>query len=149
MKNLKNQKGITLVALVVTIIVLLILAGVSLRLVAGNEGILGRSESAVNKSNLASAQEKVDLGIANAKLAYLENQYYDKTNATANGFAKYLTSNENLPDDVKKDLEGANITEDATNNLTIVEVQGTYKAIDSNGKISKDWSTTQPTEVEE
>ena len=36
---MKNQKGITLVALVVTIIVLLILAGVSLSLVMGNEGI--------------------------------------------------------------------------------------------------------------
>ena len=35
MRNFKNQRGITLVALVVTIIVLLILAGVTLSLVAG------------------------------------------------------------------------------------------------------------------
>ena len=75
MKNLKNQKGITLVALVVTIIVLLILAGVSLRLVAGDEGILKRSETAVNKTTATSIEERADLGIANAKLAYLENKY--------------------------------------------------------------------------
>lgn len=89
MKNLKNQKGITLVALVVTIIVLLILAGVSLRLVAGNEGILGRSESAVNKTNATSIEERADLGISNAKLAYLEDKY-DGTK-TYTSFAKFLS----------------------------------------------------------
>ena len=52
MKNLKDQKGITLVALVITIIVLLILAGVSLSLVVGDNGILGRASnsSAVQKA---------------------------------------------------------------------------------------------------
>ena len=45
MKNMnikcgKNKKGITLVALVVTIVVLLILAGVSLNLLIGNNGVL-------------------------------------------------------------------------------------------------------------
>lgn len=36
MKNLINQKGITLIALVVTIVVLLVLAGVSISMVLGN-----------------------------------------------------------------------------------------------------------------
>ena len=36
----ENKKGITLVALVVTIVVLLILAGVSLNLLIGNNGVL-------------------------------------------------------------------------------------------------------------
>lgn len=36
MKNLINQKGITLIALVVTIVILLILAGVSISMVLGN-----------------------------------------------------------------------------------------------------------------
>lgn len=39
---LKKQKGITLVALVVTIVVLLILAGVSINLVLGDNGIVKR-----------------------------------------------------------------------------------------------------------
>ena len=37
----RKQKGITLIALVITIIVLLILAGVSINLVVGEGGILG------------------------------------------------------------------------------------------------------------
>ena len=39
---MKKQKGITLVALVITIIVLLILAGVSISLALGNNGVLTR-----------------------------------------------------------------------------------------------------------
>jgi len=41
---LKNRKGITLVALVVTIVVLLILAGVSINLVLGNNGIIAKAQ---------------------------------------------------------------------------------------------------------
>lgn len=43
---MKKEQGITLIALVITIIVLLILAGVSLSLVAGENGILKRAENA-------------------------------------------------------------------------------------------------------
>lgn len=45
---LKGQKGITLVALVITIIVLLILAGVTLSLTLGDNGLLKRSQEAEN-----------------------------------------------------------------------------------------------------
>ncbi len=40
---LKGQKGITLVALIITIIVLIILAGISISLVLTNDGIFGRA----------------------------------------------------------------------------------------------------------
>ena len=40
---MKNNKGITLIALVVTIIVLLILAGVSIAMLTGQNGILNRA----------------------------------------------------------------------------------------------------------
>ena len=43
-KTKLQEKGITLVALVVTIIVLLILAGIALSLVLGNNGILGKAK---------------------------------------------------------------------------------------------------------
>ena len=46
---LKNKKGITLVALVVTIVVLLILAGVSINLVLGNNGIIVKAREAQKK----------------------------------------------------------------------------------------------------
>ena len=50
-KEIKNkqEKGITLIALVVTIVVLLILAGVSLSLVIGNDGIMKRAKEAKNR----------------------------------------------------------------------------------------------------
>lgn len=54
---MKKENGITLVALVVTIIVLLILAGVSLSMVFSQDGIFQRAENAANKWNEASANE--------------------------------------------------------------------------------------------
>ena len=60
-KNKKYDGGITLVALVVTIVVLLILAGVSLNLVIGNEGILTRSKEAANKYGKQAENEQQGL----------------------------------------------------------------------------------------
>ena len=54
---LKNKKGITLVALVVTIVVLLILAGVSINLVLGNNGIIAKAKDAETKSAEASQND--------------------------------------------------------------------------------------------
>ena len=61
---MKNQKGITLIALVITIIVLLILAGVSIAMLTGDNGILTKAEGAGNKSADAEFQESVKLVIA-------------------------------------------------------------------------------------
>ena len=57
----KEMKGITLVALVVTIVVLLILAGVSINLVLGNNGIIARAKDAGTKSAESSVKEKIDM----------------------------------------------------------------------------------------
>ncbi len=61
--KIKNKKGITLVALVVTIVVLLLLAGISLNLVIGNEGILTRSKESKTKTQIAEVKEKAQLDI--------------------------------------------------------------------------------------
>ena len=53
----KEMKGITLVALVVTIVVLLILAGVSINLVLGNNGIIAKAKDAETKSAEASQND--------------------------------------------------------------------------------------------
>ena len=62
-KEIKNkqEKGITLIALVVTIVVLLILAGVSLSLVIGNDGIMKRAKVAKERYGQASKNEQKDL----------------------------------------------------------------------------------------
>jgi len=55
--NMKKNKGITLVALVVTIVVLLILAGVSINLVLGNNGIIAKAKEAQRESAEASQND--------------------------------------------------------------------------------------------
>ena len=54
---MKNNKGITIVALVVTIVVLLILAGVSINLVLGNNGVISKAKEAETKSGEASEND--------------------------------------------------------------------------------------------
>ncbi len=54
---MKNNKGITLVVLVVTIVVLLILAGVSINLVLGNNGIIAKAQEAKTKQAEASEND--------------------------------------------------------------------------------------------
>lgn len=58
---LKGQKGITLVALVVTIIVLIILAGVSIALVLGDNGIVNKAKQGANDYKAAANSEKSEL----------------------------------------------------------------------------------------
>lgn len=67
---MRNQKGITLVALVITIIVLLILAGVSISLVVGQNGVLGKATSAVVTNKAAGVKEKVGNALAAAEMEY-------------------------------------------------------------------------------
>ena len=61
MNKIKNQKGITLVALVVTIIVLIILAGVSINLVLGDNGIITIAKKAKENTELAKTEEETNL----------------------------------------------------------------------------------------
>ena len=61
MKKVKGSKGITLVALVITVIVLLILAGVTIATLTGNNGILTRASEAKNESEESAIREKIKL----------------------------------------------------------------------------------------
>ena len=65
-KRLKDMKGITLIALVITIIVLLILAGVSLSMIASQDGILGKATKASEDNAKATDVDKVKLAVASA-----------------------------------------------------------------------------------
>ena len=59
--KINEGKGITLIALVITIIVLLILAGVALSLVVGEDGITNRAITAAKKQDIAGAKEKLEM----------------------------------------------------------------------------------------
>ena len=58
-ENLKNRKGITLIALVITIIVLIILAAISLIMLSGQNGILNRAGNAQKINGQATLEEEV------------------------------------------------------------------------------------------
>ncbi|MEF2932537.1 MAG: BspA family leucine-rich repeat surface protein [Clostridia bacterium] len=70
-KMLKNKNGITLIALVVTIVVLLILAGVTLNLVLDNNGIIQKSKEARSETIVADEKEKVEMAYVSAALKKL------------------------------------------------------------------------------
>lgn len=59
----KRNKGITLIALVVTIIVLLILAGVSINMLTGQNGILNRASEAKEKTGNTQTEELVKFAV--------------------------------------------------------------------------------------
>ena len=63
----RREKGITLIALVITIIVLLILAGVTIATLTGDNGILKKSNDAKEETRGASVEEAVELWKINKK----------------------------------------------------------------------------------
>ena len=76
MKN--NQKGITLIALVVTIIVLLILAGVSIAMLTGQNGILNRASEASINSKIGDAEDIISLNVSDKITDYFHETYVEE-----------------------------------------------------------------------
>ena len=64
-KNMKqrcnNEKAITLIALVVTVIVLIILGGISIHLILGNNGVITKAEDAKEQHKIAELEERLEL----------------------------------------------------------------------------------------
>ena len=73
-KKLKEQKAITLVALVITIVILLILAGISIQAIT-NTGLFENAKRAVEESKYANAEEKVKMAVM---ASYDENASLNK-----------------------------------------------------------------------
>ena len=70
-KTQNTNRGITLVALIITIIVLLILAMVSIRLVM-NGGIIGRAENGTKVYSVSEEKEQIQLGVKEFQMAQFE-----------------------------------------------------------------------------
>lgn len=69
---MKKEKGITLIALVVTIIVLIILAGVSINLVLGENGIITKAKKAAEDTKKAQIEEQMELCKLEASMNNIE-----------------------------------------------------------------------------
>ena len=63
----KKERGITLIALVITIIVLLILAGVSIAMLTGENGVLTKATEAKDQTEIAQEKEEIKMAYAAAK----------------------------------------------------------------------------------
>jgi hypothetical protein len=78
----KKENGITIIALIVTIVVLLILAGVSISLIIKRNGIISKAEVAKQETEIADEKEKINLSAlaaqANNKDAVIRRNDFDK-----------------------------------------------------------------------
>lgn len=72
----KQEKGITLIALIVTIVVLLLLAGVTLNLVLSNNGVISKAKQAVEETDAAGAKDGMSLYLAGLKVDKVEDSNF-------------------------------------------------------------------------
>ena len=152
--NLKERKGITLIALVITIIVLLILAGVSIAMLTGQNGILTQAQNAKTTTDNKSAEEKVKLAVmaaisqskdgtldADKLVAEIVNNYggtATKTgtgfpvNATVDGKSFTIDGDGNVTSKEDSNQPTPNPTDKISKNTSYV---GYYADIDADGKV--------------
>jgi len=103
---MRNQKGITLIALVITIIVLLILAGVSIAMLTGQNGILTQANSAKSDTNKAEAVERINLALNAVKSEIYKQQVTTSSYKPVSGTANSYALNDEIKDILKKDNVG-------------------------------------------
>lgn len=99
---MKNNKGITLIALVVTIIVLLILAGVSIAMLTGDNGILGRAKESSTQTAVTNARDEVSMKVAECVTEYFAVSYAGANNTTFNATADVNTLDKYILAELKK-----------------------------------------------
>lgn len=124
---MQENKGITLIALVITIIVLLILAGVTIAMLSGENGILSRAQETKFQNDYFSAEER-------ARLAYMTVKTEIMANRASNGtYDATETTNANaLKELVAKDLTGDGWGTPTVENSAI-KVTYTNASIKANG----------------
>lgn len=120
-KSRMSMKGITLIALVVTIVVLLILAGVSISMLTGENGIITQSQEAKLETRAAMIQEERDLWI---KERYLTQ----KTNETPKSMEKILQELQDKGELSAEEVE--TIKNDPNNSITIGSKTISFKVIE-------------------
>lgn len=117
MRKIKNTKGITLIALVITVIVLLILAGVALTLILGQEGILTKTDESVSQYNKEEAQEAMNLKITSIQMkSYTEKQQL----STLQYLADKLCEDDEIEYVIKKSKEVASLDKIDVSDVTSI-----------------------------
>ncbi len=116
-KVLKNRKGITLIALIITIIILLILAGVTITMITGDNGILKQATNARETNSKAEFEEQVKLAVMASRVndtASIDLKTLDEELNKISGTTITKSEDDNLPWTVKKGSYEVIITADGT-----------------------------------
>lgn len=71
-KGIKSEKGVTLTALVLTIIILLILAGISISVLSGPNGLIEKATLAAKNTEISEIKEKIELKLTNLNIETFE-----------------------------------------------------------------------------
>ena len=138
---MRNQKGITLIALVITIIVLLILAGVSIAMLTGENGILTNATESQQKTDYENAREQIDIALQAIKTEALAKTI-DNNSYEANTDIAHLVSSDIIGSTITSDTKyvitpktgtSDTITITYTNNATKVTVSGSINLTGSTG----------------
>ena len=112
----KDYKGISLVALVITIIVLLILTGITISFTVGNNGILTKAKDAKEQTNMSQAKESVEL-----KIASLQTENEGK--ATISSLKEYAQTDSDITIDTNKIIYKGEYEFTIDNNLKITDIK--------------------------
>ena len=131
----KEKEGITLIALVVTIIVLIILAGVSINLLFGQYGVVTKAKDAKEKQEIAQVKEDIQL-----KLVGLQVEKIKKGESITTGELEEIinTSEGEVVKDASGEITGVKVgdttipIEEVTQGITIGDGSSTVKK-DANG----------------
>ena len=127
MKN--NQKGITLVVLVITIIVLLILAGVTIAALSGQNGILTNASNAQVENAIGNAKDQINLAANEGIQAYYNAKYLNENDTVAGPVSGTTTAGEVVKNYVKEKTVGDGKVEGATvtvsdSSASVTEIPG-------------------------
>ena len=138
-RKTKENRAITLIALVITIIVLLILAGVTISALSGDNGILTNSSKAKVETDKAKINEYKQIAMLNAKMNKENQIYTDDNGDTATipaGFAITEIEGEKLIDDglVIIDSDGNEFVWVPVNNIN--EMAKLTSGTDSNNNLN-------------
>ena len=104
-ERVNGKNGITLIALVITIIVLLILAGVTIATLTGDNGILTKAQNAKEKNAQKTVEEQINLAVQASRIneGLVINKEILEQELTNNGIEITKSENDELPWTVKKD----------------------------------------------
>ena len=146
--NFKQKQGITLIALVITIIVLLILAGVSIAMLTGQNGILSQAENAKVQQSHSSVVEAIKLEYNNWQI---EINTADVTKVASTGIVEIqgenrnLEANETVSTTFLAYLEGKGYIDKDTNKVLVEVLLGTKSAL-GNGETTDIYVLEENTE---